>query len=316
MTVPSLDFGSTFSGIVPPLTTPFNADGALDLDALSAHIEHYNRADLAGYLAFGSNGEAVHLSETERRRVLETLRGAAAPGRIVIAGVNEQSTAAAIAATQQAAAAAADAVLVITPYFYKSSMTQDVLRTFFRDVASASPLPVLVYNIPQNTGVTVSPATLASLAEHHNIVGVKDSSGNLGALAETVRLAPSDFAVIVGNAGILYPAIMMGAAGGILAVACVAPEASIELFQAAKAGKHSQARELQQRLSPLASLVTMEFGIPGLKVACELAGMAASLPRPPLQPVDAEQRQRIADVLAETRLVRSPSKTNYQALGD
>ncbi len=310
MAEPSLDASSTrlgstrlcarLSGIIPPVTTPFDAAGDLDLDVLVAHVETYNRPKLAGYLAFGSNGEAVHLSADERRRVLETLRRTAVPGRLVIAGVNEQSTAAAIAATEQAAAAGADAVLVITPYFYKSAMTQNVLKTFFREVASASPLPVLVYNIPQNTGVTVSPSTLAQLAEHPNLVGVKDSSGNLGALTETIRRVPSEFAVIVGNAGILYPALMMGATGGILAVACVAPEACIELFEAAQAGKHVRARDLQQRLSPLASLVTTEFGIPGLKAACELAGLAASHPRPPLMPVTASQRQRIADVLAET----------------
>ncbi|MEM7582078.1 MAG: dihydrodipicolinate synthase family protein [Acidobacteriota bacterium] len=297
-----------FDGIVPPLTTPFDAVGALDLSALAAHVERYNRAELAGYLAFGSNGEAVHLTAAERGEVLATLRRAAAPGRLIIAGVNEQSTQAAVAAAEQAADSGADAVLVITPYFYKSSMIQSVLRGFFEDVASASPLPLLIYNIPQNTGVTVAPSTLARLAEHPNIVGFKDSSGNLGALAETVRRSPSDFAAIVGNAGILYPALMMGAAGGILALACVAPEATVELFGLARSGAHEQARALQQRLSPLASLVTVELGVPGLKVACELTGMAASWPRLPLPPVDGAQRERIGRVLDELGLLSQPAE--------
>ncbi len=281
------------SGILPPITTPFDAAGALDLGALAADVERYNDAGLAGYLAFGSNGEAVHLTDAERRRLLEALRRAAAPGRVVVAGVNEQSTAAAVEATRQAADCGADAVLVITPYFYKSAMTQGVLRRFFTDVAEASPLPVLAYNIPQNTGVTIAPRTLAELAEHPNLVGVKDSSGNQGALSETLRRVPDDFTVMVGNAGILYPALAMGAAGGILAVACIAPEACVDLYRAVVAGDHQVARELQNRLAPLAGMVTAELGIPGLKAAADLAGFAGGPPRAPLRPIGAEQRDRL-----------------------
>ncbi len=288
------------SGILPPITTPFDAAGALDLGALAADVERYNDAGLAGYLAFGSNGEAVHLTAAERRRLLEALRRAAAPGRVVVAGVNEQSTAAAVEATRQAADCGADAVLVITPYFYKSAMTQGVLRRFFTDVAEASPLPVLAYNIPQNTGVTVAPATLAGLAAHPNLIGVKDSSGNLGALTDTLRQAPGDFNVLVGNAGIFYPALAMGATGGILAVACVAPGACARLYQAVAAGQHDKARELQNRLAPLATLVTADLGIPGLKAAAELAGYAGGRPRAPLQPVGDAERERIARVMRET----------------
>ncbi len=285
------------SGILPPITTPFDAGGGLDTGALAANVERYNASGLAGYLAFGSNGEAVHLVADERRRVLETLRQTAAAGRAVIAGVNEQSTAAAIEATRQAAGAGADAVLVITPYFYKSAMTQDVLRGFFEGVAEASPLPVLAYNIPQNTGVTIAPRTLATLAAHPNLVGVKDSSGNQSALSDTLRRVPDDFTVLVGNAGILYPALAMGAAGGILAVACVAPDACVELYRAVTGGDHETARELQNRLAPLASLVTAELGIPGLKAAADLAGLAGGPPRAPLIPIGAAQRERLASVM-------------------
>ena len=294
------------SGILPPLTTPFDPVGKLDLGALVRNVRRYNSADLAGYVAFGSNGEAVHLSEEERRQVLVALREAAAPGRLLVAGVNEQSTRAAIAATRQAADCGVDAMLVITPYFYTSAMTQEALLRFFLAVADDSPRPVLAYNIPQNTGVTIAPATLARLAKHPNILGVKDSSGNLGALSDTLRLTPDDFVVLVGNAGILYPALMMGASGGILAVACVAPEACIELFQRSSVGDHEACRDLQHRLAPLSSLVTAELGIPGLKVACDLAGFEGGSPRAPLLPV-VEERDRIARVLAETGFVAGSS---------
>ncbi len=287
------------SGILPPITTPFDAAGGLDLGALAANVERYERAGLAGYLAFGSNGEAVHLAADERRRVLETLRQAA-PGRPLVAGVNEQSTAAAIEAARRAADAGADAALVITPYFYKSAMTQDILRAFFEAVADASPLPVLAYNIPQNTGVTIAPRTLAELAAHPNFIGVKDSSGNLPALCDTLRLAPAGLAVNVGSAGILYPALAMGAAGAILAVACVAPEPCVELYQAVAKGDHGRARELQERLAPLAHLVTADLGVSGLKAAADLAGFAGGPPRAPLAPVDAAARERIRAVMAAT----------------
>ena len=289
--------GLRLTGILPPITTPFDPAGAFDPGALAANVERYGEAGLAGYLAFGSNGEAVHLTDGERLRVLEALRRAAAPDRLVVAGVNEQSTAAAIEATRRAAGAGAGAALVITPYFYKSAMNQEVLRGFFEDVADASPVPVLVYNIPQNTGVTIAPATLAELAAHPNLIGVKDSSGNLAALSETVRLAPEGFNVLVGSAGILYPALSMGASGAVLAVACIAPEACVEIYRAVSAGDHDRARELQQRLSPLASLVTAGLGVAGLKAAADLAGLAGGPPRPPLRPVVAGEREHLAAVM-------------------
>jgi 4-hydroxy-2-oxoglutarate aldolase len=289
-------------GILPPITTPFDGRGELDLAAIERNLEHYNATRLAGYVAFGSNGEAVHLTSEERARVLAAVRRAAAPGRAVVAGVNELSTRAAVAATRAAADAGADAALVITPYFYKQGMTQEVLRRFYLEVADASPLPVRVYNVPQNTGVVIEPATLAELAAHERIVGVKDSAGNLGALSDTVRRAPAGFRTLVGNAGVLYPALLMGAAGAVLAVACVAPEATVELYEAARAGEHERARDLQHRLAPLAHLVTAGYGVAGLKAALDLAGLYGGPPRGPLQPLGGAERERLAAAMRETGL--------------
>ncbi len=290
------------AGILPPITTPFDEKGDVDLGALERNLERYNTAGLAGYVAFGSNGEAVHLEPAERRRVLAVVRRAAAPGRTVVAGINELATRSAIAAAREAADAGADAALVITPYFYKGGMSQEVLRAFFLEVADASPLPILAYNVPQNTGVTIAPATLAELAAHERIVGVKDSAGNFEALAETVRLAPPAFRVMVGNAGILYPALAMGATGAILAVACLAPEATVELYGAVRGGDHERARDLQRRLAPVAHLVTAGFGVAGLKAALDLAGFAGTAPRRPLPVLAAAARQRLVSVMDESRL--------------
>lgn len=290
------------AGILPPLTTPFDDRGEIDLGAFAANVERYNETGLAGYVAFGSNGEAVHLTAEERRRVLATLRAAAAPGKTVVAGVNELSTRAAVAAVREAADAGADAVLVVTPYFYKGAMKQDVLRAFFVEVAAASPVPVLLYNVPQNTGVALEPATISELAGEANVAGVKDSAGNFAALADTLRLVPPGFDVVVGNAGILYPALAMGAAGAILAVACVAPEATVELYEAVRAGSHERARELQRALAPVATLVTSGLGVAGLKAALDAAGYAGGAPRRPLRPVGAGPRERLVAAMEASGL--------------
>lgn len=290
------------TGIIPPLTTPFDAEGAIDLDGLRRNLARYEDARsgdqrLGGYLLFGSNGEAVHLDPGERDTVLEAVRSALPAGRMLIAGVNANATREAIAAVRQAADQGADAALVITPYFYRGAMSQDVLERFFNDVADASSLPLLVYNIPQNTGVRVAPATLARLARHPRIVGTKDSSGDFGMLAETVRRVPDDFRVFVGNAGILQPALEAGAAGGILAVACALPDACIELFAAARDGDHDIARSIQRRVAPIGRLLTTELGIPGLKAALDLVGLVGGNPRPPLHALDATARGKIARAL-------------------
>ncbi len=300
--MPPLDLG----GVLPPITTPFDDRGEVDLDALSRNVERYDGAGLKGYVAFGSNGEAVHLTAAERQRVLETLRRRAAPGMTIVAGVNELATRGAIVAARRAADAGADAVLVITPYFYKGAMTQDLLRRFFLEVAESSPLPVLLYNVPQNTGVVIEPQTVAAVAEHSGIAGVKDSSGNLAALADTVRRVPPSFQVLVGNAGILYPALAMGAGGAVLAVACLAPGPCVELYRAASAGDHDRARDLQQRLAPIARMVTVELGVAGLKAALDLAGFAGGAPRGPLRPVGKAGRRRLAAEMEKSGLFHSP----------
>lgn len=292
----------SISGIIPPLTTPFDDRGEVDLAALAGNLERYRQTGLGGYLVLGSNGEAVHLTPAERAHVIAATRQALGPGTQLIAGVNELSTRAAIVATRQAADAGADAVLVATPYFYKGAMSQDALRDFFAEVAAASPLPVLIYNVPQNTGVVIEPATIAALAAEETIVGVKDSSGNLGNLGETIRLTPDSFRVVVGSAGILYPSLLMGACGAIVAAACVAPAACVELYQAATRGDHDRARELQQRIAPLGKLVTTGLGVAGLKAALELAGFAGGEPRRPLQPVSGSDRERIITVMRQSGL--------------
>ncbi len=294
--------GIKLNGILPPVTTPFDERGDVDYGALSSNIALYNETGLRGYVPLGSNGEAVHLTVEERYRVVETVKRAATSEHTIVAGVNELSTRGAIEAAKAAAGCGADAVLVITPYFYKGSMSQDRLTRHFTEVADHSPLPVLIYNVPQNTGVVIESATISALGAHQNIIGVKDSAGNMGAISETIRLVPERFSVMIGNGGIVYPSLAMGGTGAILGVACAAPRACVELFDAAKAGDHARARDLQNRIAPLSQIVTAGLSVPGLKAAMEIIGLAGTLPRAPLSPVSSSEREKIAAVIRKTGL--------------
>ncbi|HWP45212.1 MAG TPA: dihydrodipicolinate synthase family protein, partial [Blastocatellia bacterium] len=184
----------------------------------------------------------------------------------------------------------------------KSSMTQQALARHFEKVADHSPIPILIYNVPQNTGVTIEPQTIASLAAHPNIVGVKDSAGNFNAISETIRRVPGEFAVLAGNGGILYPSLLMGARGAILAVACAAPRACVELYEAVEAGNYERARELQNRIAPLSYIVTAGLGVAGLKAAMDMAGYTGGAPRAPLTELGASDIERLKTVMRETGL--------------
>ena len=276
------------AGILPPITTPFDEAGELDLGALEVNLERYRGTGLEGLVVFGSNGEAVHLDGTERATMLHRVQSQAGSWATLVAGINELSTRAAKRAIEDAAEAEFDYALVITPYFYKGGMSQAVLRDFYLDLAEGSPLPLLLYTVPQNTGVRLEPATIAELSGHPRIAGCKDSSGDLGALAETVRRVDDDFAVLVGNAGILYPALTLGATGAVLAVACLAPAACARLAQAVADQDHPRARHLQDQLADVGRLVTAGHGVPGLKAALDLAGLRGGAPRGPLRPVSRE----------------------------
>lgn len=243
----------------------------------------------------------MHLDAGERVKVVEAAREVVPRGRAFVVGVGGHSTRESVGEAGEAARVGADAVLVITPHFYRAAMTLGALVAHFQAVADSSPVPVILYNIPQNTGVAVAPEAVARLAEHENIVGIKDSSGDMVALMEMLRLTEGarDFAVTVGHAGIFYPALCAGARGGILAAACVAPELCVAIYEAFVAGEHARARSLQRRLAPLARAVTTRYGIGGLKVALDLRGYQGGAVRAPLSMPDEEARREIARILED-----------------
>ena len=271
-------------GIYPPCATPFK-DGEIDTAGLAHNARRWMKTGLRGLLALGSNGEAAFLDEDEAERVVATLREHTPRDRVLLAGTGRQSTRATIAATRRAAKAGADAVLVLTPFYFKSQMTPEALAGHYRAVADASPVPVLLYNFTNVTGINLTPDTVAALAEHPNIVGQKDSNGDVGQVAAIVSRVPPAFPVLVGSASTLYPAMMVGAAGAIIAVANVVPGLCVTLYDLVCAGRYDEARALQRRLTPLAAAVTGGYGIAGLKVVMDMAGYVGGVPRMPLRPV-------------------------------
>ena len=253
---------------------------------------------LSGVLALGSNGEASLLDEDESDVVLNVVREALPSGRVLLAGVGRESTRATVAAAKRAARCGADAVLVRPPSAFRAQMTPDALVEHFTAVADASPMPVLLYNLPGPTGITLTLPIVARLAEHPNVIGMKETSPELERLGQFVALRPESFLVLCGWAPVVYPALVSGAAGAILAVANVMPDICVALYEHVAAGRHDEALSLQRELTPLAQLVTSVHGIAGLKVALDVAGYHGGAVRPPLLPVPAKVREEIAAALA------------------
>jgi 4-hydroxy-2-oxoglutarate aldolase len=289
----------SLSGVFPPIPTPFDAEDEVATQALVENLERWNQYDLAGYVVLGSNGEAVYLTEEEKLQVWETARRVIPADRVMIAGTGCESTRETIALTQQAARAGADVALLVTPHYFGGRMTPDSLVHHYQAVAEDSPIPVVLYNVPKFTHVDVDAATIARVARHPNIVGVKDSGGNITKLADVVRLTDADFQVMAGSAGFFFAGLTLGAVGGVLALANVAPQQSIDIYRLFKAGQWDEAAELQRRMVPVNAAVTARFGIAGLKAALDMLGYYGGPVRSPLLDLAKDERHALRDVLVE-----------------
>jgi len=273
------------AGVFAPLPTPFDDQDRVDTARLSSAIARWVSTPLTGFVVLGSNGEAVLLDDFESDRVIVAAREAVPRGRTLLIGTGRESTQATIKASKRAAEHGADAVLVRTPGFFKTQMTADAFVRHYTAVADASPVPVLLYNFTALTGVNLTPPAVSVLATHPNIIGMKESGGDVAVIADLVNGTPKGFNVLAGTTGTFYAALCVGAIGGILAVACVLPDACVRLFELTKAAKHDEARELQRQLMPITRLLGQAHGVPGLKAALKIAGYDLGLPRPPLAPV-------------------------------
>lgn len=278
-----------FSGVFPPIPTPFDERGEVDPRAIQANIPKWLDAGVRGIVALGSNGEAPLLDERESDAVIAAAREVVPRDRLLIAGTGRESTRATIDASKRAAALGADAVLVRTPSYFKGRMTPDAFVAHYSALADAVAVPVLLYNYPAVTGLTLTADTVARLAQHPNILGMKETSTDAAQIASYLDAsAGQDFVVLAGSAPAFYAALCLGCTGAILAAACVVPRACVALLRAFEHGAHDEARELQRRLNPITRAVTSGFGVPGLKAALDFTGYAGGSPRPPLQTASGE----------------------------
>jgi 4-hydroxy-2-oxoglutarate aldolase len=287
------------SGIFPALVTPFASDESVSLSAVKENIYRYNETEVAGCVVLGSTGESVMLSREEADSVLAAAKEAAAPSKLLIAGTGAESTAETIARTKRAAALGYTLALVKTPYYYKPVYRPETYIRHYRTVADASPIPILLYSVPQFTGVSLETPEILTLASHPNIVGIKDSSGNIQRVGEIVAGAPSDFRVLTGGAAVIYPALAVGARGAILALAAALPEKCAELYVLFQSGQHEQARHLQHLLVQASKRIVSESGVPGVKYAMGLRGFHGGLSRLPLLPLTEEKKRSIADAVSQ-----------------
>lgn len=285
------------SGVLLPITTPFTASEEIDVPALKANLERWNGTGVTGYVILGSTGERVSLNEHEYLKVIDTARASVPDSTTFIVGAGQQSTRSTIAEIELAARAGAKAVLVITPHFYRNAITPETLVEHYTAVAEAASVPIILYSMPDLTGIKIEPETAARLSEHENIIGIKDSSNDVAKLGETVRGAAKNFVVTIGNGTVFCEALQAGAVGGILAVGCVVPELCLEIYRAVHAGQIDYGKTLQEKLTPLARAVTRTYGVGGLKAALDLSGYTGGAVRRPLQAPSQEARTEIKTLL-------------------
>lgn len=279
------------------MVTPFDETGGIRYDYFERNMDRYLEAGVEGYLVIGSNGESVYLEHSEKLKLIETARKRLPSSVMLLAGTGVESTQATIELTKEAADRGVDAVLVKNPFYFKNQMTFDVYFSHYTAVAEASPVPVVIYNVPAFTGISLDSSLVIELAKHPNLRGMKDSSGNVKLISEVVwNTDPRKFSVLAGAAPTLFPSMVVGARGGIVALACAAPKAMMALYRAVVTGDHKTADIIQRIIAPAAGAVTEKLGIAGLKGAMELEGFQPGLPRRPLLPLKQAQRENLEQI--------------------
>src|SRR5579884_365619 len=289
-------------GIYPPLTTPFDRDGEVWKAKVEHNVSKLNRTGLSGYVVLGSTGESKLLTHDEKVRMWEWVAEYAAPEKLLIAGTGAESVRETVALTNEAAGIGYKAALVSTPHYYKNLLSSPQAQMlYYRAVADQTKIPVIIYNWPQMMGIDLAPEAVAELSQHPNIVGIKESSGNLSKVVQMVREVKPGFNVTVGSAQILASNLAVGATAGILAFANAAPYACISIWEAHRTREYEAALEWQRRIALPATLVTAKHGIPGLKYAMDLMGYFGGPPRLPLTPPCPPAREEIESAFADLR---------------
>ncbi len=299
----SIDLRGTFI----PVTTPFDpVTGDVDVVAFRANLRRWFDHPLRGLLIAGSTGESVFLDDGEFTTLMEAAKDVVPDDRLIIAGTGAESTRHTIEKTRKAADAGADAALVMPPAYFKGAMTPEVLARHYRAVADASPVPVIVYQVPLRLSTLEFPTGLvAELSHHDNIVGIKDSRGNLDLVGDLVDQCADDFQVLVGSGHILYGGLETGAVGGICAVGVLAPAEAAEVSVAFYDGRKADAGRLQERIGPVHTKIVGGMGVPGVKAALDILGYTGGAPRPPLSAPNEARREEIRGILETAGLLET-----------
>jgi 4-hydroxy-2-oxoglutarate aldolase len=291
------------AGIFPPIPTPFEADGSLALGRLKDNLGRWDALPLKGYVVGGSNGEFPLMTLDERVRMVQAARQVADPNRVVLAGSGMESTLATIDLTARMADAGAAAALVVTPSYYRGRMTTPALIAHYRQIADSSPIPIVLYNVPANTGVDLPIEAAVELSRHPNIPGMKESGGDVTKIARILAACEPGFQVLAGSGGFFLGALAVGAVGCIAALANVAAPSLDSLFVRFRAGEIGQARKIQQQLVEANAAVTSVYGVPGLKAALDLLGFYGGPVRSPLQALPEAEKSRLAEILRRAGLL-------------
>ncbi|MBP6333312.1 MAG: dihydrodipicolinate synthase family protein [Aminivibrio sp.] len=286
-------------GIFAPIATAFDASGEVDYSTFAENTVSFGATKLSGLVVLGSNGEFTLLSHEEKVKLVETARNHLPAGKMVIAGTGCESFRETLQLTKECASVGADVALVVTPNYYKKDMNEAALEKFYTMLADASPIPVMIYNMPGNSGVNVPSSLTLKLAAHPNITGIKDSGGNIVQISEVLAKAPAGFSVFAGSGSYLLATLMLGGVGGTLAVANVVPDYCAGIQENFEKGDLEKARKMQLALLPLNAAVTSRFGIGGMKAAMDMVGFKGGLPRLPILPAGEETRKEIARILKE-----------------
>jgi 4-hydroxy-2-oxoglutarate aldolase len=279
------------SGIFAPISTPF-VDEEISLEMMRENMQKYRESPLTGLFALGSNGENKSMTEDEKLKIFETIIDGKAGHQVIMAGTGCESTRETIAFSKKVAAMGADYVSVITPSYFKKQMTDEAMVAFYTDIAEALTIPVVVYNAPGFTGVTLSPKVINSLAGHPNIAGMKDSSaGNMSSYMQACGDAA--FSVLSGTISTLFTALVLGASGGVVSLANAFPEPPCELYEKFMSCDIEEARNLHYKLFALNRSVSGSYGVAGVKYAMQLGGFFGGKPRRPLLPLKTEEKESI-----------------------
>jgi 4-hydroxy-2-oxoglutarate aldolase len=291
-------------GVIPPMITPFDEHDKVDYDKFIENIESWNEYDLAGYLVLGSNSETVYLTEEEKLKLVELTVKHRKQGNLVIAGTGMESTSATIDLTNKAAVLGADCALIVTPFYYGGKMNDEALINFYTDVADNVNIPIMIYNVTKFTHVNISPNAVGVLCKHPNIIGMKDSSGNVSQLIDLKRaVGDAEFNLMVGTASIWYPALTLGIKGSVMALANCCPGECVEVQKEFEAGNLEIAREVYERLFPVNSAVTGKYGIAGLKYACDLLGFKGGYVRKPLIQLKDQEKTELIEILKKLKFI-------------